>query len=114
MAVLLATMTLLVGVQIAGRFIFSYSIFWSDELTRFLLVWVSFLGISVGVRRAAHPAIDSLVRALPTRWASAVSAVAVALSVTFFCITVAYGGSLVLHTWPQYSSSLGIRMGIPY
>lgn len=114
MAVLLATMTLLVGVQIAGRFIFSYSIFWSDELTRFLLVWVSFLGISVGVRRAAHPAIDSLVRALPTRWASAVSAVAVALSVTFFCIMVAYGGSLVLHTWPQYSSSLGIRMGIPY
>jgi TRAP-type C4-dicarboxylate transport system permease small subunit len=83
-------------------------------LTRFLLVWVSFLGISVGVRRAAHPAIDSLVRALPTRWASAVSAVAVALSVTFFCIMVAYGGSLVLRTWPQYSSSLGIRMGIPY
>ncbi|MEK7220023.1 MAG: TRAP transporter small permease subunit, partial [candidate division NC10 bacterium] len=63
MGVFLAAMTLLVGVQIAGRFVFSYSIFWSDELTRFLLIWISFLGMRVGVRRGAHPGIDSLVRA---------------------------------------------------
>ncbi|MBI4574433.1 MAG: TRAP transporter small permease subunit, partial [candidate division NC10 bacterium] len=41
MAGFLAAMALLVGVQIAGRFVFSYSIFWSDELARFLLVWIS-------------------------------------------------------------------------
>ena len=114
MAVLLAAMTLLVGVQIAGRFVFSYSIFWSDELTRFLLVWISFLGISIGARRAAHPGVDSLVRALPARWARAASVLGITLSVTFFSIMVAYGGALVFRTWPQYSASLGIRMGIPY
>ena len=114
MAVLLAAMTLLVGVQIAGRFVFGYSIFWSDELARFLLVWISFLGISIGARRASHPGVDSLVRALPARWASAASVLAITLSVAFFSIMAAYGGALVLRTWPQYSTSLGIRMGIPY
>ncbi len=59
-AVCLAAMTLLVGVQIAGRFLFNYSIFWSDELTRFLLIWVAFLGMSAGVRRGAHPDIDAV------------------------------------------------------
>ena len=114
MAVLLAAMTLLVGVQIAGRFVFAYSIFWSDELTRFLLVWISFLGISIGARRAAHPGVDSLVRALPAHWVRAASFLTLVLSVTFFSIMAGYGGALVLRTWPQYSTSLGIRMGIPY
>ena len=114
MAVMLAAMTLLVGVQIAGRFVFSYSIFWSDELARFLLIWISFLGISIGARRAAHPGVDSLVRALPARWARAASTLAVLLSLAFFAVMVAHGGALVLRTWPQYSTSLGIRMGIPY
>jgi TRAP-type C4-dicarboxylate transport system permease small subunit len=107
-------MTLLVGVQIAGRFVFGYSIFWSDELARVLLIWISFLGISIGTRRAAHPGIDSFVRALPAPWARAASVLTLILSVTFFSIMTAYGGALVLRTWPQYSTSLGIRMGIPY
>jgi TRAP-type C4-dicarboxylate transport system permease small subunit len=114
MAVLLAAMTLLVGAQIAGRFVFGYSIFWSDELARFLLVWISFLGISIGARRGGHPGIDALVRALPVRWARAASVLTITLSITFFSIMVAYGGALVLRTWPQYSTSLGIRMGIAY
>jgi TRAP-type C4-dicarboxylate transport system permease small subunit len=107
-------MTLLVGAQVAGRFVFGYSIFWSDELARFLLVWISFLGMSVGARRAAHPGIDSLVRALPARWARVVSLWAILLSLTFFSLLAAYGGVLALRTWPQHSTSLGIRMGIPY
>lgn len=114
MAVLLAAMTLMVGVQIAGRFVFSYSIFWSDELTRFLLIWISFLGMSVGVRRGAHPGIDSLVRALPPRSARVVLTVALLLCLCFFAVMVVYGGILVLRTWPQRSVSLGLRMSIPY
>lgn len=114
MAVFLAAMALLVGVQIAGRFVIGYSIFWSDELTRFLLIWISFLGMSAGVRRGAHPAIDSLVRALPPRPARMILALALLLSLGFFAVMVIYGGSLVLHTWPQRSVSLGLRMSVPY
>ena len=114
MVVFLAAMTLLVGVQIAGRFVFSYSIFWSDELTRFLLIWVSFLGMSVGLRRGAHPGIDSLVRALPPRPARALLTTALLLCLLFFAVMVVYGGILVLRTWPQRSVSLGFRMSIPY
>ena len=114
MAVLLAAMTLLVGSQIAGRFVFSYSIFWSDELTRFLLIWVSFLGMSVGVRRGAHPGIDSLVRALPPHSARLAFGLALLLSMLFFAMMALYGASLVIRTWPQRSVSLGVRMSLPY
>ncbi len=114
MAVMLLAMTLLVGVQIAGRFVFSYSIFWSDELARFLLIWISFLGMSVGVRRGAHPGIDSLVRVLPPRSAHVSLTAGILLCLLFFGVMVVYGGMLVLRTWPQRSVALELRMGIPY
>ena len=114
MIVLLAVMTLLVGVQIAGRFIFSYSIFWSDELARFLLIWISFLGMSVGLRHGAHPSIDSLVRGLPSRFGRPLLSVALLLTLVFFAVMVVSGGVLVLRTWPQRSVALELRMSYPY
>jgi TRAP-type C4-dicarboxylate transport system permease small subunit len=114
MAVLLAAMALLVGVQIAGRFIFESSIFWSDEVSRFLLIWISFLGMSVGTRRGAHPGIDSLVRGLPPRAARIVLACALTSTLLFFAVMVVYGSILVFRTWAQRSVALELRMGIPY
>jgi TRAP-type C4-dicarboxylate transport system permease small subunit len=114
MAVLIAAMVLITGLAIAGRFIFSYSLFWSDELTRFLLIWISFLGMSVGVRRGAHPGIDSLVIRLSPRAARIVLICAAGLSLLFFALMVVYGGVLALRTWPQRSPSMGLRMTMPY
>jgi TRAP-type C4-dicarboxylate transport system permease small subunit len=114
MALLIGAMTLLVGVQIAGRFLFGYSIFWSDELARFLLVWIAFLGMSVGVRRGAHPGVDSLVRSLPPAWARVASLAAFGCCSLFFLVMVGYGTLLVLRTWGQLSPSLGLRMSVPY
>ena len=114
MAVLLATLTALVGLQIAGRFLFGYSIFWSDELSRFLLVWGAFLGMSVGVRRGSHPAVDSFVRTLAPAPGQAVLALSVTCSALFFLVMVGYGTLLVERTWSQRSPTLGLRMGIPY
>lgn len=114
MGVLLAALTALVGVQIAGRFLFGYSIFWSDELARFLLVWIAFLGMSVGVRRGAHPGVNSLVLALPSRWRRAAAYAAIACSLLFFLVMVGHGTLLVRRTWLQRSPSLGLRMSLPY
>lgn len=114
MAVLLAVMAVLVGVQIAGRFLFGYSIPWSDELARFLLVWIAFLGVSAAARRGAHPGIDTLVRALPPSGARHARRLALLLSLLFMALVAGYGGELVLRTWAQRSPSLGLRMSWPY
>ncbi len=114
MASLLAAMTLLVGAQIAGRYLFGYSIFWSDEAARFLLVWIAFLGMSAGVRRGAHPGVDSLVSGLPCRWARPACLAVGGCCLVFFLVMVGHGALLVMRTWPQRSPSLGLSMGIPY
>jgi TRAP-type C4-dicarboxylate transport system permease small subunit len=70
--------------------------------------------MSVGVRRGAHPGVDSLVRSLPPVWARVVSLAAIGCCLLFFLVMVGYGTLLVLRTWNQLSPSLGLRMSVPY
>ena len=52
------TMSIIVAVQVFCRYALNHSLFWSEELARYLLVWLTFLGASVAYRRGIHPGID--------------------------------------------------------
>ncbi len=52
------SMALIVAIQVFSRYVLNHSLFWSEELARYLLVWLTFLGASVAYRRKAHPSID--------------------------------------------------------
>ena len=45
MFVLLAGMTLVLGIQIFCRFVLNNSLTWSEELARFMFIWSTFLSI---------------------------------------------------------------------
>jgi TRAP-type C4-dicarboxylate transport system permease small subunit len=114
MALCLAVMTLLVGGDLLGRTLLHHSLFFTDELTRYLLVWTAFLGMSVGVYRGAHPGVDSLVRRLPARLARPAAGLALLLTLLFFAVLIGHGSLLSLRTWSQRSPSLGLPMSLPY
>ena len=52
------SMAVIVAVQVFCRYVLNHSLFWSEELARYLLVWLTFLGASVAYRRKVHPGID--------------------------------------------------------
>ncbi len=54
------TMAIVVAVQVFFRYVLNQSLFWSEELARFLLVWLTFFGASVAYYRQANPGIDFL------------------------------------------------------
>ncbi len=54
------TMAVVVAAQVFFRYGLNHSLFWSEELARFLLVWLTFLGASVAYYRKAHPGVDIL------------------------------------------------------
>src|SRR3954471_13166760 len=61
----LATMVVLVFGNVVLRYAFNSGIAVSEELSRWLLVWLTFLGAIVALRQHAHLGVDTLVRALP-------------------------------------------------
>lgn len=63
-ALCLLVMVVLVFGNVVLRYGFNSGITVSDELSRWLLVWLTFLGAIVAVREHAHLGVDSLVRML--------------------------------------------------
>ena len=61
----LAVMVVLVFGNVVLRYAFNSGITLSEELSRWLMVWLTFLGAIVALREHAHLGVDTLVRALP-------------------------------------------------
>lgn len=65
MALMLAAMVLLVFGNVVLRYAFESGISVSEELSRWLFVWLTFLGAIVAVKDRAHLGTDMLVSRLP-------------------------------------------------
>ncbi|AWM01253.1 TRAP transporter small permease [Bradyrhizobium amphicarpaeae] len=64
-ATCLVVMVVLVFGNVVLRYGFNSGITISEELSRWLLVWLTFLGAIVAMREHAHLGVDSLIRKLP-------------------------------------------------
>src|SRR3954466_4716138 len=64
-AAFLAVMVVLVFGNVFLRYAFNSGITVSEELSRWLFVWLVFLGAIVGMREHAHLGMDTFVRPLP-------------------------------------------------
>lgn len=61
----LALMVVLVFGNVVLRYGFNLGITVSEELSRFLFVWITFIGAIVAMREHAHLGVDTLVKRLP-------------------------------------------------
>jgi TRAP-type C4-dicarboxylate transport system permease small subunit len=69
----ISVITVCVSVQVFVRYVLQKPFFlWTEELARFILIWMVFLGIGVGVKNDAHFAMDVLPPLLGRRWGAVV------------------------------------------
>ena len=61
----LVAMVVMVFGNVVLRYVFNSGITVSEELSRWLMVWLTFLGAIVALREHSHLGVDTLVRALP-------------------------------------------------
>ena len=67
MFVLLAGMTLVLGIQIFCRFVLNNSLTWSEELARFMFIWSTFLSIGFCLKEGISLKIDTLISLFPQK-----------------------------------------------
>ena len=101
-ALCLAVMVVLVFGNVVLRYGFNSGITISEELSRWLMVWLTFLGAIVALREHAHLGVDTLVRALPP----AASASASSLS---YILMLYADWLLLLGSWKQILITAGDR-----
>jgi TRAP-type transport system small permease protein len=110
---LLAAMALMVFTNVALRFFTDHSILWVEEVSRYLMIWLTFLGSGLVLRYGAHIGIDTLQEKIPRR-AAAIRAAIFVLMLVFFGAMVWLGSRYAMLTWGQTTPVLEIPIGAVY
>lgn len=84
-------MSVIVIVQVFCRYILNHSLFWSEELARYILVWLTFLGTCTAYYRGMHPGINLVYRRLPHQLKLITKTIVLLLSLVFFSVMIWYG-----------------------
>ena len=116
MVILLAVMTIIIFVQVIARYVFRSSIPWSEEIARYLFIWIVYFAISYGVRVNAHIRVDAFITILPKFMEMPVRVFSNVLFMIFSGLMVYYGIKVVsfILASKQVSPALGIPMGLVY
>ena len=101
-------------VQVAGRYVFDYSIGWATETATFAQVWMVMLAAGLAMRDNMHVKVDAVSRALPLPAARFLSLIVTAACLWFLWHAIAGSLSLLAIGRIQSSPTLQIPMWIPY
>ena len=85
---LLGAMACIVFANVTLRFLTSESLVWAEEVARYLMIWMTFLGAGLALRRGLHVAVGGVQQALPARAGLVLRGVVVALMLAFFGLMV--------------------------
>ena len=113
-AALLAGMSAVVALEVACRYLLNSSLPWSEELSRYLFMWMSLLGAVVALRRGAHISVDSLMTRLSAP-ARRQTENAVAVLILAFSLLLLYQGIVALPTMiGQSSLTMGFSLAFVF
>jgi TRAP-type C4-dicarboxylate transport system permease small subunit len=107
-------MTLVVVLQVICRYLLGASLTWSEELARYSLVWITFLGAGTAMKRRAHMGLEAAVGWLPPKVQELAKLVTLLSILGFLGVATVQGVRLALFNMSQHSPAMGIPMGIAY
>ena len=118
----LLLITFLVFVNVVLRYGFAASPLWAEEVTRYTIIWITFIGGSLCVREDYHPRVKALIEWIPERMIWIVT-LSIALMGFLFSIAMAYygihfvqnaftfGSLTPTHLCPMYIPLIGLPLG---
>lgn len=65
MASTLWGIVVIMGIQVIMRYVFKSSLKWSEEVSRYLFIWMVFIGMSYAIKQKSHMRIDMLEHFFP-------------------------------------------------
>ncbi len=89
--VLVATLLTVMTIQILLRYGFNSSLLWAEEICRYILIWLSFLGIALAYDRGEVAALTFLGHAMPRVPALVLGMFCTGLSLMLCLVLVYYG-----------------------
>lgn len=100
--------------QVASRFLFNYPSDWSEVLTRFMLIWMVYLGAAAALRQGSMVSVDLMHRLSRGRWKRTLEAIITVSTVGFLGVLVYWGFVVAYRVRFQEVAGLEVSMTWAY
>lgn len=113
---LIFAMSFIIFIQVIARYVFHNSLTWSEELARYLFVWLVYFSVSFTARRQKHIRIDAAINLYPKAMRPIIEIVSEVI-VLAFSVFIAVTGVTVFQKieWSgQMSPAIGLPMQFVY
>ena len=113
---LMTLLTIVLGIQVFMRYVMQASLSWSEELARYMFVWLVYMGISYGAKIMRHIKIDAGLYLFPKAIRRHVVILGDIIFFTFSLVIVYFAWGLVVRQFKleQLSPAMQIPMWIVY
>lgn len=109
-------MSIIIAVQVFYRYVLLNSIPWSEEVSRYLFIYMVYFGISYAVRTNRHIRIEVLLNLMPLKGKKVLAIISDLLFLFFATVVTIYSGEVVsvISRLGQIAGITGIPMAIIY
>lgn len=113
--ILMVLMVLNVTWQVVSRYAFGSPSTFTEELARYLMIWMGFLGGSYVAGKRLHPAIDLMMSKAGPKKKARLHVIVQLLVITFGTLVLLIGGSyLVIFTFQLNQTSAALQLPLGY
>ncbi|MCV0352305.1 MAG: TRAP transporter small permease [Nitratireductor sp.] len=91
LVLLLGAMAVIVFANVSLRYLTNFSITWSEEVARYLMIWMTFIGAGLALRTGGHVAISNFQEMLGKYGQRAVRILILLLLLAFFSLMIWMG-----------------------
>lgn len=114
-SLLLVIMTAAIFLQIITRTL-DYSLSWTEELARYCMIWLVFIGLSFAVAKKSHIKIEAINVWLDKKEKKYLSLISDVIFFVFACVILFESTQLVMNLYllGQTSPALGLPMWLVY
>jgi TRAP-type C4-dicarboxylate transport system permease small subunit len=113
-AAMLLAICVIVFVNVFFRYFLHIGLGWTEELARYLQVWMTFIGATVAVKRWAHFQLTIVDQFIPGALRRFTRVFAILVVMTLAAIMIKHGIDITRVTWNQTSPVLGWPIGYLY
>lgn len=112
--ILLVVMVLVVSAAVFARFVLNSGIKWSDEVALLTMVWFTFIGLVIGVKRSLHMSIEVIALLLPQKVNKGLDKLINVICIFLGVIMLIYGVKLVGFTMTSTLPATGLPSAVLY
>lgn len=107
---LMATIVAVISAGVFWRYVLNDALAWTEEVAKYLLVWLTFVGSPLALRTGGHIAVEVLPGILPPRLRNALQVLILSVIITVLLVLGQQGWGLALNARIQTAATFDLSL----